>query len=270
MLYTHGEETITDRNRLKEYAVPTLADLQAKKGDRAGGFWQPVQFHTMATTIAEVAESRGLRIEREHYNVSRDGHDLYACFNFAGTVPGRDDMSSTLGWRFSNMQRFALKGVSGARVFICNNGAIVGDFVFGHKMTNGHDRHVTVEHGMDRWQQQVNRIAHVYESMERCELKPEQVDHLLMAAMRERIIASNQLAKVDAEFAGDRSKTQFGERPTARRLYEALTEVGKGWSSPRVVERGLRGFPDLFLRTYGDQRLAAAMTEGDLGSPSVN
>lgn len=270
MLYTHGEATLANRSDLRKFPVPTLDTLREKRGDEAGNRWQPVPFHTMATAIADAATARGHRIKSEHYNVSKDGFDVFACFDFEGLVPGRTDMGTTLGWRYSNVQRFALKGVSGARVFVCANGAIVGDFVFGHKMTNGHDREVTVGEGLDKWERQTRRMGDFYRQMESVELEQRDSDHLLLEAVRGRIVAPSQLGKIDAEFRSDRSKEQFGERPTIRRLYEAVTEVGKTWRSPRVVERGLRGFPDMALRICGSAELAAALTEGDLGDAEAN
>ncbi len=273
MLYTHGEKTITDREALREFPVPTLDQLREKRGPEAGTRWQPQQFHDVADTIAKVAEGAGLRIASEHYNVSKDRFDVFGCVQFEGTVQGRKDMAPVLGWRMSNMQRFKLLGVSGSRVFVCNNGAIVGDFCFGHKMTNGMEREETIEEGLHKWKLQQARLAAVYDLMERVELPQQaQVDNVLMEGVRRNVIAPSQLRKIDTEFNGDRSKEQFGERPTVRRLYEAVTEVGKTWSSPRVVEKGLRGFPDMALRLYGEAELATTLAQGgaDDFDPSRN
>lgn len=275
MLYTHAGANAITRAELNRFHVPTIEQLRDMKSTAlkplsVGNRWAPVPFADMAHTILSVCYDRGLHLKRESYAVSRDGFDLYSCFDFTAPIPGRDDMSATLGWRYSNVQRFALKGVSGARVFVCDNGAIVGDFVFGHKMTNGHERHVSVSDGLDRWERQVGLISRAYKAMESIELNVEQVDHILMDAVRAKIIAPSQLGKIDAEWGSERSKTQFGEQPTLRRLYEAVTETGKSWSSLRVQERGLRGFPDMALKLYGEHDLAAALTEGDLGEPSAN
>lgn len=270
MLYTHGEKTIT-RTELANFPVPTIEQLRSKKGEDAGNRWAPQPFIEVANAIEQVATARGLKIKGEHYNVSKDGFDVFGCVEFEGLVEGRGDMGPVLGWRMSNMQRFKLLGVSGARVFVCNNGAIVGDFCFGHKLTNGMEREVTIDNGMRKWQDQQRHLQVVYNTMEQIELaSQEQVDHLLMESVRRDIFSPSQLGKIDAEFRSDRSKTQFGERPTVRRLYEATTEVAKTWGSPRVVERGMRGFPDLALRIYGQEKLAAALTEGGLQDFELN
>ena len=271
MLYTHTGATLHTRDELARFLPPTLDELRAKRGEEAGARWRPVPFVEMATSISEGVKRAGLDIRQERYAVAKNGHDLFACFDFNNPIPGRDGtMGSVLGWRYSNMQNFALKGVSGARVFICDNGAIVGDFVFGHKMTTGFDREVGIDEGMQKWHRQIALVHEVYAEMERVNLTPEHVDHVLMESVRARIIAPSQLAKIDHEFASDRSVGMFGAAPTVRRLYEAVTEVAKTWSSPRVVERGARGFPDMALRLYGRSDLAAKLTEGDLGEPSAN
>lgn len=269
MLYT-SSTSFTDREQLKTFPVPTLDQLREKRGDTAGNRWQPQQFFDVANSIVSAAERRGLVVAAEHYDTSKDGFDVFGAVRFEGTVQGRDDMAPVLGWRMSNMQRFRLLGVSGAHVFVCANGMITGDFCFGHKLSSKMDRDVTVDEGFDKWRQQQRRIAEVYATMENVDLEPRDVDHVLMTAVRERIIASSQLGKIDAEFGSDRNVSQFGERPTVRRLYEAVTEVGKTWRSPRVVERGLRGFPDMALRLYGQEALADALTEGALAEPSLN
>lgn len=266
MLYT--KKTV-DRAALAQFPVPTIEQLREKRGTNAGNRWQPQPFVEVANSIEEVARTRGLKIKAEHYNVSNDGFDVFACVQFDGFVEGRTDMGPVLGWRMSNMQRFKLLGVSGARVFVCENGAIIGDFCFGHKLTNGMEREVTIDQGMRKWQDQQRRLQIVYSTMERIELvSQEHVDHLLMEAARRGVISPSQLGKIDTEFRSERSKSQFGERPTVRRLYEATTEVAKTWGSPRVVERGLRGFPDMALRIYGQEELAAALTEGGIDSES--
>lgn len=263
--------TVIDRKELTRFAVPSLTELREKRGENAGARWKPVAFADMANEVASVLHSRGHSIKSERYIVSPDGHDIYSTVVLHEPVKGRTDMTQAIGWRMSNMQRFALRGVSGASVLVCSNGAIIGDFVFGHRMTSKQEIEVTVGEGMARWGAQMDRIGEFYDRMDNTLVTERDANHVLMTAMRRGILAPSQLGKVIEEFEGERNRTQFGVARTTRALYEAVTEVGKGWSSPRVYERGARGVPAIIAEAFGFDDLLAPLDGGMLSeTPSNN
>lgn len=265
MLYTHGKPTITLPEIRKSYKVPTKADLRAKLGANAtkgtGSRWTPVHHADLIDDIHAAVAQRGMAVKTESFILSEDSHSIYGNMQFEGYDLGRSDMAPVLGFRSDNLQRFRLVGVTGARVFICENGAVIGDFVFGFKHTSGNveDIEVGIEDGLVKWESQAKQMKRFVEFMETQILDVRDADHLLLEACRERIIASNQLSKIDATYRAYTEATNphhsaFGER-NVWSLYNAVTEVAKGWRSPMVGERGMKGFPRLAAKAFGFEGL---------------
>lgn len=256
MLYMHCGASAATREDLGRYVPPTVEELQEKRGDHAGSRWKPMHHLELLDTILSVAKERGLVVKREAYGMSKDTHSLFGCIDFEG---GTEDHGHALGFRHDNLQRFRLLGVSAGRVFVCDNGAIVGDFVFGHKHTSQTALAPTIREGMDVWASQIERMSEIFDAMKATEITNRDAEHLLIEGARtvykaelnargqrqvERApcYAWSQLGKIDHEWRNPRHEA-FEPR-TLWSLYNAVTEVGKAWS-PRVVERGLKGWPGM-------------------------
>lgn len=265
MLYTHDKPTITLPELRKTYKVPTKSDLRAKLGTRAtkgtGSKWTPVHHADLIEDIHTSVAKRGMGIREERFALSEDTHSIFGYMQFEGFNFGRTDMAPVLGFRSDNLQRFRLIGVTGARVFVCSNGAIVGDFVFGFKHTSGNveEIEIGIDDGMGKWERQAGQMKRFVEFLEGTRLDQRDADHLLLSAARERIIAPNQLGKIDETYRAYEDAAHPHHKAFAERnvwsLYNAVTEVAKGWRSPLVGERGLKGFPRIAANVFGFEGL---------------
>lgn len=274
MLYTHGKPPVTLLELRERYRVPTLDELRTiRKNDEIGTRWKPMHHADLIDDIHASLAKSGYGVAEESFALSEDSHDIFGTIQVQGIKIGdRTDMAPILGFRSSNVQRFQLLGVSGSRVFICSNGAIVGDFVFGVKHTTGNvdELEVKIETGIQKWQEQVGQMHRLVEFMEETTLSQGDADHLLMLAGRSNVVAWNQLGKIDETYrayeADDHPHHSAFAPRNAWSLYNAVTEVAKGWRSPRIGERGLKGFPRVVAEERGFQ-LAASV---DTDDPSRN
>tara|TARA_Y100000310_G_C20534260_1_gene740044 strand:+ start:80 stop:955 length:876 start_codon:yes stop_codon:yes gene_type:complete len=283
MMY-EGPNPVT-RADLSGYVVPTVADLRARVTDpvrraSVGNRWKPIHHLSLLDEITDAVEARGLKIEKESYQLSKDGHDLFGFMRFdPSTAPSMPDVAGaggitpTLGFRHSNMQRFRLLGVHAEEVFICANGIISGDFLFGFKSTTGNVERLAVgiEEGMCTWEAQAEDAKRLIEFLSSESITSDQADQLLMEGMRRKVYAPNQLGKIDAQYRaylddGHAHHAAFGAR-NLWSLTNAVTEVAKAWPV-RNVERGLKGFPRVLADAFGF-RLSSALVEdapeGDSG-----
>lgn len=286
MLYMHCGASAATREDLADYQPPTIEELRERlKTETAGNRWHPIHHADLIDTILETAKGRGLTVARESYGLSEDKHSLYGCIDFQNPDPGADHGHS-LGFRHDNLQRFRLLGVSAGRVFVCDNGAIVGDFVFGHKHTNKTALSTTVEDGMELWAKQVERMATVFAAMKATDISDRDAEHLMIEGARKvyaaelrpngkrRVLRNpcyswSQLGKIDHEWRNPRHEA-FEPR-TLWSLYNAVTEVGKAWS-PRNVERGLKGWPAMVADEFDLEAVRPQLLalEVDEDSPSRN
>lgn len=268
MLYTHGKPGVTLAELRKDYEVPTLAQLREVRKEAAGSRWKPIHHADLIEEIHGALDRAGYGVQEEHFALSEDRHDIFGSMQIEGIKIGdRLDMAPMLGFRSSNVQRFGLLGVSGSRVFICSNGVIVGDFVFGMHHTSGNVKNVEVkiDEGIGNWREQIGDMHRLVEFLESTTLDRRDADHLLIEAGRRGVVAWNQLGKIETTYRAYESPdhphhTAFGAR-NAWGLYNAVTEVAKGWSSPRIGERGLKGFPRVVAEECGFTLAASVDTD---------
>ena len=258
MLYTHGKPGVTLAELRTGYTVPSVGDLRAVRKGANGNRWKPIHHADLIEEIHGALDRQGYGVRAEAFALSEDRHDIFGSMQIEGIKIGdRTDMAPVLGFRSSNVQRFRLLGVSGSRVFVCDNGAIVGDFVFGMNHTSGNMEHVEVkiDEGVGNWRNQIADMHRLVEFLETTELSRRDSDHLLIEAGRRGVVAWNQLGKIEGTYNAYEAEAHPHHSAFAGRnawsLYNAVTEVAKGWTSPRIGERGLKGFPRVIAEEFG-------------------
>jgi len=124
-------------------------------------------------------EERGLRIDRWRYAVGGSvthplDHKVYPdvkLFGVADLQTGTGTFGSSIGFRSSNAQDFAISIIAGARVFVCDNLCFDGaNLVLNRKHTTGLDLYQEVREGLDRWQGADDRLRERIARMEHQEL----------------------------------------------------------------------------------------------------
>lgn len=289
MLYTdRGKEAnLRTRAELVNYQVPTVADIKAKyknQPDRqaqAGTKWKPVHHAVLVEQITRSCTRLGLKITEERFQLSDDGHDMYGFMRFDPTtapnmpqgVPG-GGLTPELGFRHSNMQRFKLLGVHAARVFICENGCIFGDFLFGFKSTTGNiDRlNIGIDEGLETWERQAVDAKRLVEFLASETISQDKADQLIMEGMRRGAYSSSQVGKIDSTYRaydGDHPHAEAFAPRTLWSLYNAVTETAKGWTV-RNVEKGLKAFPRVCADAYGFDLDTQLVEDAPTGLSTIN
>jgi hypothetical protein len=135
--------TEVTREQLRDIQTPEATDS-----------WWPVSHFDVVNTLTERAAACGLKIRSERFAVL-DG-TLHTPFNEPTRLPGArifgsvdfapipglefpEGCAPSAGLRNSHDKTFALSILSGARVFICENGVLSAEHVISRKDTSGID-----------------------------------------------------------------------------------------------------------------------------------
>lgn len=96
---------------------------------------KPIPHHVLVDELQDQVTGRGWMVRKRDLGVARKGHALFGVMDLLGPETN-DDTGTTLGFRSSTNSAFAIRGVAGARVFVCDNLCFSGDeFVMRHKLT---------------------------------------------------------------------------------------------------------------------------------------
>jgi len=182
-----------------------------------------IQHGTLVENIHEVLDQNEIQVTEENWFAS--GKDFQTlCGSMSLDIPGLDPIegaSYSLGIHHSNLGHNAFKFAVGAKIFICSNGMVSGDFVLKHKHTTGLDLLESIGVGVDTYLNKVREVKIVAEAMQQKELITKDVDHALMQAGREGLMGWSRIGQADKEyhkptFADHNQKTAWG-------LYNAFT-----------------------------------------------
>ena len=139
MLCLHKDcVAITDRKALEAIETPSRL-----------GRWMPIPHAELANAAVARASANGLQIASEEWGVSRKGGQrLYGVLNFKpdSSIKLPEGVGLSMGLRSSIDKSVAIGVCSGAKVFVCDNGMMVGDFAI-HKL---HTTGFRLNHELDR------------------------------------------------------------------------------------------------------------------------
>ena len=135
-----------------------LAELEAMPDPAAlGPRHLPLRHDVLVQTIRAEAGRRGFGIAKGS-NHRSPGASLFGVLDFRCAFDA--DSGFALGFRSSQDQSLALRGVAGARVFVCDNLALAGSsFAFRRKHTSGLAIDEAVRAGFDRYEQETAKLA---------------------------------------------------------------------------------------------------------------
>ena len=119
---------------------------------------KPIPHWQIVETIREEVALRGWSVQKEELAVARKGQMLFGVMDLRRGGPAEstlpDGLGTCFGFRSSTNQSFALRGVAGSRVFVCDNMVLSGsEFVMRHKLT----LHLNLPHLIS---QALNKFVH--------------------------------------------------------------------------------------------------------------
>lgn len=211
--------------------------------------WRPVPHLEVVETLLHAAADKGLRVTNERYAVL-DGA-LYPQPGHAIPLPGARMFGSvdfeplsglefpagcapSVGLRNSHDKSFALSILSGARVLVCANGVLSGEFVISRKHTSGLELREEVDRALEAFIEGTAQFNATYERLQAKSLTKARSHHLVVELARAGAIASSDILPVVQEFEQPRH-LEFRDR-NAWTLYQAATERMKQQSPARQVD----------------------------------
>lgn len=251
-MFYRNEKLMTDRAKLATYAVPTLDELKAYKPNAVGSKWVPINHLEFVEMLESVLMERGYRISSEQLmhggsRKAKDGinvHDLYGYFTIEGNLPHLDGFQRVLAFRHSNVQNFAAKVLSGARVTLCENGIANGEYVLDRKHTSGLNLRVLMGEAITAWEGQQGQLAALIADLEATVLTPEQSCFILVNAAVSDIVSSDKIVPIYSEYL-DPVHEEW-RNPNGWCLLQAVTQKAKTWGLARQ-EEAMHRFPVFIL-----------------------
>ena len=123
-----------------------------------GPHHKPVPHIVLVDAIREEVATRGYDITREQLAVSRTGAALFGVMDLVpadGSAMASVDRGLSFGFRNATDATMAIRGVAGARVFVCDNLALSGDtFAMSRKNTTRLDLRWAIANGFDKFLRQ--------------------------------------------------------------------------------------------------------------------
>lgn len=232
----------------KEHGA-TLTELKAIPlvvPEWASNRWQGIQHGELVETIHTQLNQHDIRVLDEGwYPSGRDFQRLNGSMSLE--LPGIEPMEGTafsLGVQHSNLGDHALKFAVGAKIFICSNGMVVGDYAVKRRHTIGLDLMESIGIGIKTYINRAKEVPVVAQKMRETEMEDDTVDHALMAAGREGLISWSRVGQVDAEYR----KPTFADHneQTAWGLYNAFTYTIQKMP-PQYHIKGLNRFREILV-----------------------
>ena len=196
-----------------------------------GPHHKPIRHDALVGAIHEIADAYGLPIAREEYALHRDGHLMFGVLDFArnpATLGLNDEGAMSLGLRASTDCSFAITGVAGSRILVCDNLALSGDLVaFYRRSTLGLRLADVIQRGFDRFLEHAGRLMRGLERLRETPVSDDEARSLIYRTMADRIIPVRLFHDVDRNY--------FDVDPQAR---------------PECTDRSLWGLHNAFTRAF--------------------
>jgi len=211
--------------------------------------WTPVSHIDVVTTLADRASARGLKLKSERYavldgtlyprpgmQVELKGARLFGTLDFE-PIPGMPFPAGTTpsaGIRNSHDKTFALSILSGARVFVCANGVLSGEFVVSRKHTSGIDLTASIDQALDAFMESIRDFNEMYERLRDWKLRKTTAQSVVVELARAGAFSSSDILPVLQDYENPEHK-EFSDR-NGWSLYNASTSRMKLQSPARQVE----------------------------------
>lgn len=230
--------TEVTREQLRDIQTPEPTDS-----------WCPVSHFDVVNTLTTRAEACGLRIRGERFAVvdgtlhsdfgeptRLPGARMFGSLDFA-PIPGMpfpDGCTPSAGIRNSHDKTFALSILSGARVFICENGVLSAETVISRKHTSKIDLLASIDDALNAFMASIQDFNEMFQRLNARKVTRTKAHSLVVEAARAGAFASDSILPIVQEFENPQHEA-FRER-TAWSLYNACTERMKAQSPARQVD----------------------------------
>lgn len=254
MLMLEGNEPLT-RDELARIPTPPATRTH-----------QPVGHADVANAVMEIAHRRGFKPIEEHWmiqggalypepgiRVPLHGARMFGTVDFepdaellrqVGVPALPETLVPSIGIRNSHDKSFSLSVLCGARVVVCANGMMVGEYHIRRKHTSGINLFEQIEMAMDAFVRCTGAIVNQVRELSLAALDERHANHLVVEAAREGAFSSSQILDIVRGY----QEPQHEEFQPRNRwsLYNACTEVMKKQSPARQSD-GFRSLNRVLL-----------------------
>lgn len=199
----------------------------------------PIPHYDLFREMHDRLVASGAVVVKERHVVSHGGNRYFATMelirNFA--VESHRGYRTMVGLRNSHDRYYPVTALVGATVMVCSNGSMFADFVLSRRHTPGFRRDLPglVDRAVEKIFMADEVQERAFDAYARHKLSRQEADHILMRSFRQGIVPVTDLARISQEY-DDPSHEEFGPR-TAWSLFNAFTEVAKGWAPSAQAER---------------------------------
>jgi len=228
------------------WTVSELKEIPVIKEEKRSDRWQGIQHGELVETIHEALDRKEIQVQDESwFAYAKDFQSLSGSMqlNIPNVTPVEGTQFS-LGVQHSNNGYHALKFAVGAKIFICENGMVTGDYAVKRKHTTGLDLMECVGIGIDTYLNKIQEVTIVAEQLKAKEMATPNVDEALMAAGREGLLSWSRIGQVDKEY----NKPTFADHDeqTAWGLYNAFTYTMQKMP-PQYHIKGMNRFREILI-----------------------
>lgn len=220
----------------KNYKVP--------KREGETSYWEGVAHQDLVRGVRKVAKERDLKITKEEFQLGNGRDTLFASWDFDRKVPGVKGAKMCLGYRGSNIGRYAHTFATGARVGVCENGMISGEFALRRKHTTAVNLLELIGCAFDQYLLDIKKIKPLIASLQRKNLNDSDAAEIMLESARRGIIGWSRIRIVDKDWREPRYPAF--EADTGWTLYNNFTQSAK-ITTPAQQIAILRDIPQLIL-----------------------
>lgn len=227
MLFGNGKGCIT-RKQLALIPIPVRT--------KDSPYWVGLNHGYLADKICERLTAAGHTIVSEAWKVNGTQSDMFGSVDIVTNPLYGLDLNMgqggyfSFGVRHSNVSRYAVTFAAGARVSVCSNGLIMGEYMSSRKHTLNIDLDKNIDDAIMIFHDHAQTISEFVWRLRRSSLTLHQASEYIMEAGRRGIIAWTHLKAVDY-FWRNPQYEQFDEL-TKWALFNAFTEVAKTIPAP--------------------------------------
>lgn len=213
--------------------------------------WKPVPHIEIVDLILEQAQSYGLVPRREQYGLNKDGSRLFGVIDFEKST---EDYGYSVGFRNSHDKTMAAGVCAGARVIVCDNLALAGNYSRVHKHTSNLNIQALIKDAFILIPGQIEALMAKMSALKQVPLSEEEAKILIFDAGLRNVFPSNQLLPIWEEYVNPRFVEWREYRDTKYGVLMAVTELTKKFSQPMRLEQAYQRMADVFF-SEGEEKV---------------
>lgn len=201
---------------------------------------KPIKFDLLVDAFTAELAKNGADVTNQEFSLGNEGAKLLGVMEFnKPNLVSMEGVSPAFGFRASYNQTFAMKGVAGGRVWVCDNTLMSGtEIVLQRKQTTGVVLEVVVAEAVSRIFTQYADLNAMVERLSNTALTDNEAKALMLDAFvgREPVMPVRVMPEVAWWFtqAGPEGEAPDCEPRTAYGLHNAFTRTVKTLATPNA------------------------------------